>query len=151
MKTEPVTHDRAAKEGEGLTFEMQTWKHVQRLTDLVRHQRSELHEAGLISDYEYERLAEDHGAVKRLEDYEGAIRAARLAATQPPQEFVRLVEGRSALEQTESRVELANSVMKLPYIKATRNTETGQERFVARDDVVTCIHEYAKRAREGKV
>jgi hypothetical protein len=55
--------------------------------------------------------------------------------------------GRTPMDQAKQRVELADSIMKLPYIKAVRNTTTGQERFVARDDVVTAIHEYAKRCR----
>lgn len=42
----------------------------QRLHDLVRHQRSALHVAGLISNEEYSELAQDHAAVKRLEDYD---------------------------------------------------------------------------------
>lgn len=40
----------------------------QRLWDLVRHQRIELHIVGLITDDEYAELAQDHGAVKRLEE-----------------------------------------------------------------------------------
>lgn len=42
----------------------------QRLFDLVRQQRMELHEAGLISDEEYMELAKDHPAVERLETYD---------------------------------------------------------------------------------
>jgi hypothetical protein len=53
------------------------------------------------------------------------------------------------LRDAKQRVALAESVMKLPYIKATRNASTGQERFVARDDVITAIHEYAKQCRES--
>lgn len=40
----------------------------QRLWDLVRHQRSELLDVGLITEDEYAELAQDHSAVKRLED-----------------------------------------------------------------------------------
>jgi hypothetical protein len=43
----------------------------QRLRDLVRYQRCELHVAGLISEDEYASLAQDHGAVARLESYDG--------------------------------------------------------------------------------
>lgn len=43
---------------------------TQRLWDLVRYQRSALHCAELITDDEYARLAEDHGAVARLEEYD---------------------------------------------------------------------------------
>lgn len=46
----------------------------QRLYDLVRHQRMELHEAELVTDEEYIKLAKDHSAVARLEDYD-AIKA----------------------------------------------------------------------------
>ena len=52
----------------------------QRLFDLVRIQRGELHEAGLISDSEYASLAEGHGSVSRLESYDKAIQTARVDA-----------------------------------------------------------------------
>lgn len=42
----------------------------QRMWDLVRHQRSELLQEGLITEDEYAELAQDHAAVKRLEDYD---------------------------------------------------------------------------------
>lgn len=45
----------------------------QRLWDLVRYQRSELHTVGLITDDEYAELAQDHPAVKRLEDYDVVV------------------------------------------------------------------------------
>lgn len=41
-----------------------------RLWDLVRHQRGELHVAGLITDDEWAFLIADHGAVARLEGYD---------------------------------------------------------------------------------
>jgi len=41
-----------------------------RLLDLVRYQRSELHEAGLITDEEYASLASEKGSVSRLESYD---------------------------------------------------------------------------------
>jgi hypothetical protein len=43
---------------------------TQRLWDLVRHQRSSLHLAELITDDEYARLAQDHAAVSRLENWD---------------------------------------------------------------------------------
>ena len=43
---------------------------LQRLRDLVRQQRSELHDANLISDEEYAALAMDGGAVPRLMGYD---------------------------------------------------------------------------------
>lgn len=45
-------------------------KERDRLWDLVRHQRSELHEAELITDEEYAALAQDHASVARLETYD---------------------------------------------------------------------------------
>jgi hypothetical protein len=45
------------------------------------------------------------------------------------------------------RVDLVERVMKLPYIKATRNASTGSERFICRDDLITLIHNYAKETR----
>ncbi len=42
---------------------------AQRLRDLVRHQRSDLHIANLITDEEYVALVSDHGAVARLNSY----------------------------------------------------------------------------------
>lgn len=51
---------------------------VERLRDLVRHQRGPLHDAGLLTDGEYAELAADHGAVARLEGYD-ALRE-RIAA-----------------------------------------------------------------------
>lgn len=51
----------------------------QRLYDLVRQQRMELHAADLITNEEYAELAFEHSAVARLEDYDG-IRAELAAA-----------------------------------------------------------------------
>jgi len=45
------------------------------------------------------------------------------------------------------RIALVERIMKLPYIKATRDIERGEERFVCRDDVITAIHEYAVSVR----
>jgi hypothetical protein len=42
----------------------------QRLWDLVRYERAELHDLDLITDAEYALLAEDHPAVARLEEYD---------------------------------------------------------------------------------
>ncbi len=50
---------------------------MQRLRDLVRHQRGPLHESGLITDAEYAALAGDHGAVARLEGYDTALARVR--------------------------------------------------------------------------
>lgn len=57
----------------------------QRLHDLVRHQRGPLHDAELITDAEYAALAEDHGAVARLEGYDAlrtSLDAARARAAE---------------------------------------------------------------------
>ena len=43
---------------------------IERLRDLVRHQRGPLHDAELITDAEYAALAADHGAVARLTGYD---------------------------------------------------------------------------------
>jgi len=43
---------------------------AQRMFDLVRYMRSELHAKELISDEEYAVLSQDHPAVKRLESYD---------------------------------------------------------------------------------
>ncbi|WP_309386070.1 hypothetical protein [Cerasicoccus frondis] len=43
--------------------------HAYRLFDLVRYARSELHEAGLLSDREYADLADDGVSLERLERY----------------------------------------------------------------------------------
>lgn len=51
----------------------------QRMFDLVRFMRGELFEAGLITHDEYALLAQEHSAVKRLEDYDAAIAAIRNA------------------------------------------------------------------------
>ena len=45
------------------------------------------------------------------------------------------------------RVAIVERIMKLPYIKATRDTERGEERFVARDDIIAAVHDYAKAQR----
>jgi hypothetical protein len=68
----------------------------QRLRDLVRHQRGPLHGAGLITDEEYAALAEDHGAVARLEGYD-ALRAA--AAETPRHLRVALSNAQRAFER----------------------------------------------------
>lgn len=46
---------------------------IQRLFDLVRYCRKELHEAGLISDEEYVTLCSSQGSVERLEKYDRMI------------------------------------------------------------------------------
>lgn len=51
----------------------------QRLRDLVRHQRAELHAAGLISDEEYAELLSDHGSVDRLHSYDALRERLRVA------------------------------------------------------------------------
>lgn len=49
---------------------MNTEFKIERLFDLVRHQRAELHEADLISDEEYAALATATGSVDRLHKYD---------------------------------------------------------------------------------
>jgi len=50
-------------------------RRLQRMTDLVRYQRMELHETGLITDEEYAALVQVEGAVARLEGYDGVRKA----------------------------------------------------------------------------
>lgn len=50
-------------------------------------------------------------------------------------------------ELAKQRIAIVERVMKLGYIKQTRNTEEGQIRFIARDDVITAIHNVAKVSR----
>ena len=45
------------------------------------------------------------------------------------------------------RVEIVQRIMKLGYIKQTRDTEEGEIRFVGRDDVISVIHNVAKVSR----
>jgi len=52
----------------------------QRVHDLVRFMRTELHNEGLITDEEYVSLAGDSGALQRLEDYDAVIQKAKEAA-----------------------------------------------------------------------
>jgi hypothetical protein len=52
------------------------------------------------------------------------------------------------LEMAKQRVAIMERIMKLPYIKATRDTERGEERFVCRDDVITAVHEHGKAAKK---
>jgi hypothetical protein len=69
-----------------------------RLGDLVRHQRSELHDAELITDEEYAALAEDHAAVARLEGYD-ALRA-KLGAVEKLEETFKVYQQRfEAMEE----------------------------------------------------
>jgi hypothetical protein len=65
-----------------------------RLWELARYMRMELHTASLITDEEYAELAQDHDAVRRLEEWD-AIRAAEKspedgnsAATAIPQQVI---------------------------------------------------------------
>jgi len=51
------------------------------------------------------------------------------------------------LALAKQRVAIVERVMKLPYIKATRDTERGEERFVARDDLIKAVHDYATVSR----
>lgn len=51
------------------------------------------------------------------------------------------------LELAKQRVAIVERIMKLPYIKATRDASIGEERFVARDDIIKAVHDYAKVKR----
>lgn len=53
---------------------------LERMSDLVRYKRAELHNDGLISDEEYAEIVQDHAAVARLEGYDaikGELEGAR--------------------------------------------------------------------------
>ncbi len=56
---ETLTHENTSLRGQ-----------VERYHDLVRYQRAELHEAGLITDEEYAKLLSDPKSVDRLEGYD---------------------------------------------------------------------------------
>ena len=63
----------------------------QRLFDIVRYMRAEIHNAELITDDEYAELAMEHSAVDRLEDYD-ELRARLNKLEAAAREFVRKVE-----------------------------------------------------------
>lgn len=63
--------------------------HNQRLLDLVRQQRMELHAGNLITDREYAELASDHGAVARLETYD-QMRAELAALRRRCEDLIRI-------------------------------------------------------------
>lgn len=62
----------------------------QRVHDLVRFMRQELHKEGLITDEEYTELAMDRAeCIKRLDDYDGVIQKCKeLAASKRPSGLV---------------------------------------------------------------
>lgn len=51
------------------------------------------------------------------------------------------------LKLAKQRVAIVERVMKLPYIKAIRDTTRGDERFVCRDDVIKAVHDWASEGR----
>jgi hypothetical protein len=63
------THEQNVRRLAGKRIEFLE-KKLQRLTDLVRHQRQELYQAGLITDQEYSDLVMFPGSVDRLGSYD---------------------------------------------------------------------------------
>lgn len=62
----------AIDEVDGDADEARQWN--QRMQDMVRHCRADLHRDGLLDEVEYAALCADPGAVARLEDYDGVRR-----------------------------------------------------------------------------
>jgi hypothetical protein len=77
------------------------------------------------------------------------VLAAHAHETAPagPRDTVERTDYNEPIALAKQRVAIVERVMKLPYIKATRDTERGEERFVARDDLIKAIHDYATVSR----
>jgi len=86
-------------------------------------------------------LNSDDAAV--VNEIEARWQAPSKATPKPPQDV------NLPVELAKQRVRSVEQVMKLGYIKATRNTSEGEIRFVARDDVITAIRASAEQAYEG--
>jgi hypothetical protein len=83
------------------------------------------------------------GPIPAAPDEQGALRDAL---------FKWIVEHDLVFYRQTLRVPLVDSLMEFwQRWLATRNTSRGKERFIARDDVITAVHNYAKvsRAPEG--
>ena len=76
-------------------------------------------------------------------------RASRASGPAPQNDAERLPRDdyNEPLILAKQRMAIVERVMKLGYIKQTRDTEEGQIRFVARDDVITVVHNVAKVSR----
>lgn len=70
---------------------------LERMSDLVRYKRAELHNDGLISDEEYAEICQDHAAVARLEGYD-AIKEELKEARAVVQKFMDLEYSRYRCE-----------------------------------------------------
>jgi len=81
-------------------------------------------------------LNSDDAAV--VNEIEARWQAPSKATPKPPQDV------NLPVELAKQRVRSVEQVMKLGYIKATRNTSEGEIRFVARDDVITAIRSSAE-------
>lgn len=70
-------------------------KRIERLADLVRYKRAELHHDELISDEEYAEICQDHTAVARLEGYDAIkieLEAARKRIAELEEAIIRIDE-----------------------------------------------------------
>lgn len=91
----PAVRQRAIENGEEPAPLMPSTPPLnQRLFDLVRYMRTELHVAGLITDDEYAALAQEHAAVARLEDYDAAIAKIVLTKEMKMQEVISTITSR---------------------------------------------------------
>jgi hypothetical protein len=100
----------------------------QRLHDLVRQQRMELHAAGLISNEEYAELDCDHIAIARLESYDEL--KAREAA---------LIEERDCLK---AQYDAVVESLKEHADRAKRRGEEIARLTAERDEAVKALHEF---------
>ena len=103
---------------------------TQRLWDLCRSQRFELHNADLISNEEYANLAFDHGAVSRLETYDEMN--VRLKKVNKVAELVKRTLEKFISETSDARV-VTEAEQVLTQIKEIYNAKPSQAPFQKED------------------
>jgi predicted nucleic acid-binding Zn-ribbon protein len=100
----------------------------ERLFDLVRYQRAELHEAGLITDDEYAKLASAQGSVQRLEGYD-ALRAecerlrAEVASLKQEREEVEEAWSKERTDAIDGRKQQAEQAVEIARLRAAMKSE----------------------------